>query len=179
MARLFKKKITFLISGGGSNLLKILEKNLKRKKFQTQSIISNKSISLEIKKFVKSNDLDINLYENVKIITSKILKGADLIFLLGFMRILEKKLIKNYKIINLHPSLLPRYKGLMTHKRMLINNEKNFGFTIHRVDSNLDSGEVISQKKQKIMIKDEMNLIQKHKKLEHKYVFTELVKYLN
>ena len=87
------------------------------------------------------------------------------------MKVLSNSFIKNfgYKIINIHPSLLPKYKGLNTHKRVLKNNEKYSGCTVHFVTPNLDSGKIISQKK--ILIdKDETQnslrkkiLIQEHK----------------
>jgi len=69
--------------------------------------------------------------------------------LAGFMQILSKKFINsfNHKIINIHPSLLPKYKGLNTHKRVLKNKEKYSGCTVHYVNKNLDSGKTISQKK--------------------------------
>jgi folate-dependent phosphoribosylglycinamide formyltransferase PurN len=68
------------------------------------------------------------------------------------MKILSKKFIKNfgYKIINIHPSLLPKFKGLNTHKRVLKNNEKFTGCTVHYVDSEMDSGKIILQKKIRI-----------------------------
>ena len=179
MAKLFKKKISFLLSGKGSNLLKILEQNLQKKKFFTHSIISSSSISREIKKFIKLNGLNSKIYERVSNISSKMLKDADLVFSVGYMKVLNSKVIENQDIINLHPSLLPNYKGLMTHKRMLINNEKNFGFTIHKVSAFLDSGEIVSQKKRVIKSNNEINLKKEHLKLEHKYVFKELIKYLN
>ena len=69
--------------------------------------------------------------------------------LAGFMNILSNSFIKlfRYKIINIHPSLLPKYKGLNTHKRVLENNEKYSGCTVHFVSSKLDSGKIILQKK--------------------------------
>jgi folate-dependent phosphoribosylglycinamide formyltransferase PurN len=68
------------------------------------------------------------------------------------MRILSKNFIKRFKgkILNIHPSLLPKYKGLNTHKRVLSNNEKYSGCTVHFVNSRLDSGKIILQKKVKI-----------------------------
>ena len=68
------------------------------------------------------------------------------------MKLLSKNFIKNfkYKIINIHPSLLPKYKGLNTHKRALKNDEKYSGCTVHYVSNKLDSGKVILQKKVKI-----------------------------
>ena len=72
-----------------------------------------------------------------------------LLCLAGFMQILSKNFIYvfGYKIINIHPSLLPKYKGLNTHKRVLKNNEKYSGCTVHYVNSNLDSGKIILKKR--------------------------------
>ena len=72
-----------------------------------------------------------------------------MICLAGFMKILSKYFIKKFngKIINIHPSLLPKYKGLNTHKRALINKEKYSGCTVHFVNSKLDSGKIILQKR--------------------------------
>ena len=88
----------------------------------------------------------------------KILKfeKINLICLAGFMKILSKSFIKNFKgkILNIHPSLLPKYKGLNTHKRVLLNKEKYTGCTVHFVSPNLDSGKIIMQKKIKVKKKD-------------------------
>ena len=177
--KLHKKKITFLLSGKGSNLIKILKKNLKKKLFHSYSIITNNSLSLNIKKLIEIKKLDIKVYENISYISPKILEGTELIFSVGYMRTIDRKIIDKYEIINLHPSLLPSYKGLMTQKRMLINQEKYFGFSIHKVSPLLDGGEVISQKSKLLKNKSELGLINAHKKLEHKYIFKELIKYLN
>jgi phosphoribosylglycinamide formyltransferase-1 len=177
--KLYKKKITFLLSGKGSNLLKILETNIKKKLFRCYSIITNNTLSLNIKKLIEIKKLDIKVYENISSISPRILEGTELIFSVGYMKTIDTKIINKYEIINLHPSLLPSYKGLMTQKRMLINQERYFGFSIHKVSPLLDNGEVISQKSKLIKDKSELRLINAHKKLEHKYVFNELFKYLN
>ena len=177
--KLYKKKITFLLSGKGSNLLKILETNIKKKLFHFHSIITNNTLSLNIKKLIEIKKLDIKVYENISSISPRILEGTELIFSVGYMKTIDTKIINKYEIINLHPSLLPSYKGLMTQKRMLINQERYFGFSIHKVSPLLDNGEVISQKSKLIKDKSELRLINAHKKLEHKYVFNELFKYLN
>ena len=84
----------------------------------------------------------------------KILKfeKINLICLAGFMKVLSKSFIKKFKgkILNIHPSLLPKYKGLNTHKRVLLNKEKFTGCTVHFVSPKLDSGKIIMQKKIKI-----------------------------
>jgi phosphoribosylglycinamide formyltransferase-1 len=72
------------------------------------------------------------------------------------MKIISKNFIKRFKgkILNIHPSLLPKYKGLKTHERVIENNEKFSGCTVHFVNSYLDSGKIILQKKVKINVKD-------------------------
>ena len=97
-------------------------------------------------------------YKNKLIAEKKIIyeiknKKIKLICLAGFMKILSKSFIKNYKgkILNIHPSLLPKYKGLNTHQRAISNSEKYSGCTVHFVNSRLDSGKIILQKKVKII----------------------------
>ena len=87
------------------------------------------------------------------------------------MRILSNNFIKSFKgkILNIHPSLLPKYKGLNTHQKVLLNNEKYSGCTVHFVNSRLDSGKIILQKKVKINKNETVKslkkkiLIQEHK----------------
>ena len=177
--KLNKKKVSFLISGKGSNLFEILVNNFKKEYFYTVSIISNNLISDEIKKFIKVNKLKINLFEKIADLKSHYFKDSDVIFSVGYMRVINIKLIDRYDIINLHPSLLPKYKGLMTQKRMLINNEKELGFTIHKVSAELDGGDIICQRKKKISNFDEQKILRSHKDFEYKLVYKELVNYLN
>ena len=97
--------------------------------------------------------------------------NIKLVCLAGFMKILPSYFIKLYKgkIINIHPSLLPKYKGLNTHKRVIVNNEKYTGSTIHYVNSFLDSGKIIFQEKIRIRKKDDARSIEKKVlKIEHK-----------
>ena len=177
--KLNKKKVSFLISGKGSNLFKILVNNFKSKNFYTVSIISNNKISDEIKNFIKDQNLKINIFEKITNLKSIYIKNSDVVFSVGYMKVINRKLSNKHNIINLHPSLLPKYKGLMTQKRMLINNEKEFGFTIHKVSTELDAGDIISQKRKKITNFDEQKILRDHKELEHEFVFKELVNYLN
>ena len=87
------------------------------------------------------------------------------------MKILSKEFIKSFKgkILNIHPSLLPKYKGLDTHQRAILNREKYSGCTVHFVNSRLDSGKIILQKKVMITKSDTVKslakkvLIQEHK----------------
>jgi folate-dependent phosphoribosylglycinamide formyltransferase PurN len=177
--KLNKKKVSFLISGKGSNLFEILVNNFKNKNFNTVSIISNNKISDEIKNFINDQNLKINIFEKITNLKSIYIKNSDVVFSVGYMKVINRKLINKHNIINLHPSLLPKYKGLMTQKRMLINNEKEFGFTIHKVSTELDAGDIICQKRKKITNFDEQKILRAHKELEHEFVFKELVNYLN
>ena len=174
-----RKKVTFLLSGGGSNLYKILKKNLTSKKFITLSIISNNQVSKQIKELIKLNELKIKIYEKVSNLNTKFIGNCDVVFSVGYLKKIESKIIENYEIINLHPSLLPKYKGLMTHKRMLINNEIKYGYSIHKVTKYLDDGEILSQNQKNIYTSSENELSLNHKKLEHQRVFKDLVNFLN
>ena len=140
-----RKKVTFLLSGGGSNLYKILKKNLTSKKFITLSIISNNQVSKQIKELIKLNELEIKIYEKVSNLKTRFMSDCDVVFSVGYLKKIDSEIIKNYEIINLHPSLLPKYKGLMTHKRILINNEIKYGYSIHKGNKYLDDGKILSQ----------------------------------
>ena len=105
----------------------------------------------------------------------------DLICLAGFMKILSHKFIKNFKkpILNIHPSLLPKYKGLNTHKRVIKNKEKFTGATVHVVSKKLDSGKIILQKKIRINKRDSEKTIEKKVLLiEHKLYPEAILKFL-
>ena len=98
------------------------------------------------------------------------------------MKILSKKFILKFegKILNIHPSLLPNYKGLNTHRRVIKNKEKFTGCTVHLVNTRLDSGKIILQKKIKILKKDNENsLAKKILKLEHQLYPRAIVKILS
>ena len=147
------KKVSFLISGSGSNLLKILKKNHINKDFKVIAIISNNKIPTKIKLHLDKFYKDVLVREYQRSLQKKNFYNTDVIFSVGYMRVIEKNIIENFDVINLHPSILPYYKGLMTQKRMLINNEKYYGFTIHKVSPELDDGQIISNKTKKLILK--------------------------
>ena len=98
------------------------------------------------------------------------------------MKILSKNFIKHFKkkILNIHPSLLPKYKGLNTHKRALENKERYSGCTVHIVNTRLDSGKIILQKKVKITKKDTVrSLAKKILAEEHKLYPKAILKVFN
>ena len=173
-----KIKCAVFISGNGSNLKSLIQFSKKKNSpISIELIISDnpKAKGLKFGKIFKISNKVFN-YKNKIIAEKKIIseitnKKIKLICLAGFMRILSKNFIKRFKgkILNIHPSLLPKYKGLNTHQRAISNNEKYSGCTVHFVNSRLDSGKIILQKKVKISKFDTAKslakkvLIQEHK----------------
>ena len=151
------------ISGTGSNLKSLIKfSNLKKSPISIKMIISNnpKSKGLAFGKIYKIRKKVFNFNKQAK--TEKEIlellkkRKINLICLAGFMRILSKNFIQNFKgqILNIHPSLLPKYKGLNTHDRAIKNKDRYSGCTVHFVTAKLDSGKIIIQKKVKINKKD-------------------------
>ena len=150
-----KNKIAVFISGRGSNLKSLIKFSKKNSTFEISFVVSdNKNATgLNFTKINKIQQLVIN-FKNKKLAEKKILKYLNkkkikFIALAGFMKILSKSFIKNFNgtILNIHPSLLPKYKGLNTHKRVLKNKEIYSGCTVHLVTEKLDSGKILAQKK--------------------------------
>ena len=173
-----KLKCAVFISGTGSNLKSLIQfAKKKNSPISIELIISDnpKAKGLKFGKIFKISNKVFN-YKNKIIAEKKIIseinnKKIKLICLAGFMKILSKNFIKRFKgkILNIHPSLLPKYKGLNTHQRAISNNEKYSGCTVHIVNSRLDAGKIILQKKVKISKFDTAKslankiLIQEHK----------------
>ena len=158
-----KKNVAVFISGKGSNLENLIKRSKdQNSRYKISLVVSNNSKALGLKfanKFnIKKKIIKLN---NSKLSEKKlfgILKKnhTSIICLAGFMEILSKDFIKRFngKILNIHPSLLPKYKGLNTHSRAIQNKEKYSGCTVHYVSFKLDSGKIILQKKVKIFKKD-------------------------
>ena len=151
-----KISIAVFISGKGSNF-KSLYKFSKKKnsKYKINLVVSN-NVNAEGLKFAKKLKIKNKIinYNNINWAENKILynlkkNNIQLVCLAGFMKILSKKFLQNFKgnVLNIHPSLLPKYKGLNTHSKVIQNKEKYSGCTVHYVNSKLDSGEIILQKK--------------------------------
>ncbi len=158
-----KIKCAVFISGTGSNLKSLIHFSKKKKSpISIELIISDnpKAKGLKFGKTFKISKKVFN-YKNRMITEKKIIseiknKKIKLICLAGFMKIVSKDFIESFKgkILNIHPSLLPKYKGLNTHQRAISNSEKYSGCTVHFVNSKLDSGKIILQKKVKISKRD-------------------------
>tara|TARA_B100000497_G_scaffold100757_1_gene114349 strand:- start:1 stop:582 length:582 start_codon:yes stop_codon:yes gene_type:complete len=156
-------KTAVFISGKGSNLKSLIKfSKLKKSPISIEIIISNnpKSKGLTFGKIYKIRKKIFNFDKHIKAEKEilKLLKKRkiNLICLAGFMKILSKSFIRSFKgqILNIHPSLLPKYKGLNTHERAINNKDSYSGCTVHFVSSKLDSGKIIDQKKVKIYKKD-------------------------
>ena len=165
-----KINIAVFISGTGTNFKNLIKYSLKKdSNYRISLVISNKlkAKGLYYAKRYKINKKIIN-YQNINNAEKNILfelkkNKISLICLAGFMKILTSNFIKKFpgKIINIHPSLLPKYKGLNTHQRAIDNNDKFSGCTVHYVNSKLDSGKIILQKKVKIFKSDTSNKLAK------------------
>ena len=175
-----KLSLAILLSGNGTNFQAIVDSiDNGQLKAVIKVVISNnkdafglkrarnhniKNLCINHKDFADRESYDQKLMETIE------QENVDFIVLAGFMRILGSDFVKNFpnKIINIHPSLLPKYPGLNTHKKVLENKDKEHGVTVHLVDEGLDSGPIIGFIK--ILVEDdekENNLENKIHKIEH------------
>ena len=171
-----KTKTAIFISGKGTNLKNLIKfsKHI-NSPISIELIISNTKKAKGLKysnryKILKKIFNFKNKIDEKKLLNFLNKKKIKFICLAGFMKILSKNFIKKFsgKIINIHPSLLPKYKGLNTHQKAIKNNDKFSGCTVHYVNSKLDSGKIILQRKVKINKNDnEFTLEKKVLKLEH------------
>src|SRR6056300_56889 len=183
-----KINIAVFISGTGSNLKSLIKfSKLKKSPIIIKMIISNnskaKGLQYENNYKIKKKVFDFkNTLSEKKVINELKKRDIHLICLAGFMKILSKRFIKNFKgkILNIHPSLLPKYKGLNTHERAIRNKDKYSGCTVHFVNSRLDSGEIINQKKVRIKKLDTPETLAKRILLqEHKLYPAAIIKALS
>ena len=184
-----KIKTAIFISGTGSNLRSLIKFSKTNKSpISINLIVSNnsKAKGLNYAKIYKIKKKVLN-FKNRNLSEDKILSilkinNIEMICLAGFMKILSKNFIKKFKgkILNIHPSLLPKYRGLNTHKRALNNKEKYSGCTVHLVNSKLDSGKIILQKRVKIKKNEtEISLAKKILVQEHKLYPKAILKIFN
>ena len=184
-----KLKTAVFISGTGSNLKNLIKfSKLKKTPISINLVISNvrkaKGLKyadqIDIKKKIFNFNDTKDTEKKILILLKK--EKINFICLAGFMKILSKEFINKFdgKIINIHPSLLPKYKGLNTHHRAIMNNDKFAGCTVHYVSATLDSGKAIMQKKVKVAAKENtVSLAKKVLKLEHKLYPAAIMKIFN
>lgn len=176
-----RKKLAVLISGRGSNMEAILNSSLDKEypakiclvlsdNVNAAGLETARSASIEAKAFERADYNSRSEHESA-IMEAINVSGAELICLAGYMRILSADFTKAYdnRLINIHPSLLPKYKGLDTHQRALDAGDTEHGCTVHFVNSEMDGGEIIAQAKVPILENDTADtlsdrvLVEEHK----------------
>jgi phosphoribosylglycinamide formyltransferase-1 len=184
-----KIKTAVFISGIGSNLKNLIKFSKKKNSPITIDLIFSNNSQAKGLKFGDQYNIKKKIFnfKNFKISEKNILTllykdKIKFICLAGFMKILSKEFIKKFngKIINIHPSLLPKYKGINTHSRAIKNKDTFAGCTVHYVTAKLDSGKIIMQKKIEISAKDNpTTLAKKVLKQEHKLYPAAILKIFN
>jgi len=180
-----KIKTSVFISGKGSNLKNLFRFSLKKNSpIEIVLVISNNSKAKGLI-FAKRKNIKNKVFNfiNKKEAENKVLKELkkekiELICLAGFMKILSKNFIQKFKgkILNIHPSLLPKYKGLNTHLKAIKNKDKYSGCTVHLVNSKLDAGKIILQKKIKIKKKETPKSLSKRVLKEEHILYPKAIK---
>ncbi|KAB0626615.1 phosphoribosylglycinamide formyltransferase [Acinetobacter gandensis] len=156
-------KIAVLVSGSGSNLQALIDANLSG---QIVGVISNKPEAFALQRAEKAG-IATAVIEHKQYPTREAFDDVmhqqllawdvDLVILAGFMRILSAQFVKNWegKMINIHPSLLPNYKGMHTHQRVLKTGDVFHGCTVHYVTAELDAGQALAQGVLKVNVHDD------------------------
>jgi phosphoribosylglycinamide formyltransferase-1 len=171
-------RAVILISGNGSNLQSLIDE-ARKIDLEICSVISNKEDAFGLKRAERANItthfVDPNLYKSREVFDKQLITIIDeldisLIILAGYMRILSSDFIHHFagKILNIHPSLLPKFPGLNTHRKAIDAKEKYHGATVHFVTEELDGGPIINQEIVEIdPIDTEYSLAQKVLEKEH------------
>lgn len=178
--------VAVLISGNGSNLQAIIDKFQKDELVNVCCVVSNKKDAYGLVRAEKAM-IDHYFIDNKNFSSREEFEQAvinilnkyepDLVVLAGFMRILSELFVNKYqnKLINIHPSLLPKYKGLDTHRKVLENQDDYHGVTVHFVDNTLDGGPILAQTRTPVETQDIKELEEKIHELEHK-IYPEVIK---
>ncbi len=183
-----KTNTAVFISGAGTNFKNLLIFEKKTiSPIKIKLVISDNAKAkglLFAKKYkIKKKILNLRKKYDFKLLLNILrINNIKLICLAGFMRILPGYFIKNFEgtILNIHPSLLPKYKGLNVHSRVLRNKEKYSGCTVHHVNRNVDEGKIVLQRKIKILKNDNpVKLKKKIQKQEYKLYPEAILKIFN
>ncbi len=174
------KRIVVLISGSGSNLQAILDQTLDGSiNGQIAAVISNRPDAYGLQRAeqagIEARLLDHKAYESREAFDQAMVElidsySPDLVVLAGFMRILTPEFVRHYqgRLFNIHPSLLPKYKGLHTHQRALDAGDTEHGCTVHFVTEELDGGPLVLQARTQVLADDSAaSLQQRVHALEH------------
>jgi len=163
--------IVVLISGSGTNLQALIDNSI-ASNYKISAVISNNPDAHGLQRAERDgipvqviNHRDFDSREEFDLALSKAIDeiAPDLIVLAGFMRILGKEFVKHFsgRILNIHPSLLPKYPGINTHQRALDAGDKEHGVSVHFVTEALDGGPVIAQDKVAVLKDDTVQDLEK------------------
>ncbi|MGR5537298.1 phosphoribosylglycinamide formyltransferase [Vibrio campbellii] len=184
------KNIVVLISGNGSNLQAILEAcEDSRPNAQVAAVFSNKADAYGLeraKQFdVNGHFIDPKAFDSREDFDAELMKRIDeyqpdVIVLAGYMRILSSAFVSHYmgKMINIHPSLLPKYPGLHTHQRAIDAGDKEHGTSVHFVTEELDGGPVILQAKVPVFVDDNADALAARVQTQEHNIYPMVTKWL-
>lgn len=158
-------RVVVLIGGNGSNLQALIDNQAKFSAYSVVGVISHKPDAYGLIRaqnaLIPTTIVDHTRYSDRQAFEQNLILAIesyepDLIVLAGFMRLLSSEFVERYpeKILNIHPALLPKYKGLNTHQRVLDNKDKEHGATVHFVTKELDDGPIIAQVKVPVLPSD-------------------------
>ena len=167
-----KPDIVVLISGSGSNLQSLIDSSQKERHFNIAAVISNQADAYGLERAKQADIpalcLDHKKYADRYLFDQALVKSIDtyhpdLLALAGFMRILNPEFVHHYRgrAINIHPSLLPKYRGLHTHRRVLEAGDSQHGCSIHLVTDKLDGGPLIIQSRVPVLPNDSEEILAK------------------
>ena len=172
-------KVAVLISGNGSNLQALLDRfHKENSSIHINCVISNKKNAFGLERAAKASIenhfVDHTKFKSREAFDQRLIEilesyNPDLIVLAGFMRILSGVFIDKYlgRLINIHPSLLPKYPGLETHRKVIENQDTHHGVTVHYVDKSLDGGPICAQSEMKVVTQDINQLKDQIHEMEH------------
>jgi phosphoribosylglycinamide formyltransferase 1 len=179
-------KIAVLVSGSGSNLQALIDANLSG---QIVGVISNKPEAYALERAQKAGIatavIEHKQYPNREsfddVMHQQLLDwNVDLVVLAGFMRILSAKFVKAWegKMVNIHPSLLPNYKGMHTHQRVLNTGDVLHGCTVHYVTAELDAGQALAQGVLKVSQRDCVESLAKRVHVLEHVIYPQVVEWI-
>jgi len=179
-------KIAVLVSGSGSNLQALIDANLSG---QIVGVISNKPEAYALERAKKAGIqtavIEHKQYPNREafddVMHQQLLDwNVDLVVLAGFMRILSAKFVKAWegKMLNIHPSLLPNYKGMHTHQRVLHTGDVLHGCTVHYVTAELDAGQALAQGVLKVNVHDDVNTLANRVHVLEHVIYPQVVEWI-
>ncbi|WP_171261745.1 phosphoribosylglycinamide formyltransferase [Acinetobacter haemolyticus] len=178
-------RIAVLVSGNGSNLQALIDTNLSG---QIIGVLSNKADAYALQRAEDANiatavishkDFPTRESFDEAMHQQLIAWQVDLVILAGFMRILTPNFVSKWqgKMLNIHPSLLPFYKGVNTHQRVLNTGDRLHGCTVHFVTAELDAGQSIAQSAIQVSLNDTVeSLAQRVHQLEH-FIYPQVVQW--